>query len=423
MLKRVRIFLSVNLITGLLLSTFVLSNSIPVKACPPPPPKNLLSLYLHSDLIFVATITNEKDGKLLPSEMEDYSNLEIIRNLKISSVLKGKTARNFLYKNTEYKSKNPVEVESDEGSIRELPYFFSYGYKGQSKLAVGERYLFFFTKDEETNEYSLTDYTSGYRKLSDADLSVFEDRIKELNSIVGKKENQLAEITEWLIRCVEKPATRWDGAFVLGQSFDYLGYEDEDDEREPFVLDKTFYSGNAWIAAIMSDSQKEFISGMLFSSINDEISEASSAGLYYGLSNLVSNWDKMRLATYAFSFLQSADKSDTERTQEIMYYISSILKDDKLREIYYRYPSDLSDESEKTDVQEITTDDEIADKIETAENISEDSEQNTDSKVEEVKETENRNITFEEMQKRNLQKFVERYEHLLVRNFAPDSEN
>src|SRR5688500_1471223 len=137
MLKRFRfLVISANLVAALFISTLILSKSEPVKACPPPVPKTLLELYLKSDLIFVADITDEKDGKLLIDD-ENYHRVEILRNLKVSSVLKGKPPRNFVYADSEYRDKKPVEPAADDES--ELNYeYFHYGYKGYSKLKSSE---------------------------------------------------------------------------------------------------------------------------------------------------------------------------------------------------------------------------------------------------------------------------------------------
>ncbi|HSK74745.1 MAG TPA: hypothetical protein VK892_23810 [Pyrinomonadaceae bacterium] len=443
MLKRIRFSFSLNLIAGLLLSTLILSKPIPTKACPViPPPKTLLSLYLGSDLIFVADLISEKEGKILNDE-EEYYSIEIHRDLKISSVLKGKPPRNFVFTNSDYRNKKPVE-ERNEEIEEEAEYEYTlYGYKGFSKLGVGERYLFFFRKNNETQQFELTDEVSGYKKLSDADLSIYKKRINELKTITKNKDNQLAAITKWLIRCIEEPSTRWDGAFDLNASFESLEYEDEEEEseeEESSAINKIFYGGKAEIAKNLSDSQKEYISSILFSSIHQEMSKNNFDDFYFGLSNLVSRWDKMRLVMYAYSFFQTADKSDTKKTKDIMEYISNILDDDELEEISSSYPTgDSLDESEELGVLEgedieavnVETVNNTEENAAVAENSEEntdveqttDVQQNSDIKAEAKKEIKPRNLTPAQVREKAIQKFIARYEHLLARGFTPDEEN
>ena len=429
MLKRFRLFFSANLVAVLFVSTFIFSDFVPVKGCPAPVPKTLLALYLESDLIFTADFTDQKDGKILLDE-KDFVRLEIIRNLKVSSVLKGKPPRNFSYADSEYRDKIAAESNADEDNS-EIK-FYRYGYTGSSRLKVGERYLFFFKKNSKSNEYLLTDWISGFKKLSDADLFVHEKRIRELKHIIKTKENQLDEITKWLIRLIEEPATRWDGVYDLTASFEALEYaaeqENEDDSKKPedrkaFVIDEDFNGSLPEIARNLSDSQKQYISSLAFSSIQQEMSEGSFGDFYYNLSNLVRRWDKSRLAIYAFGFLQTADKSDAVKINAMMEYVSSVLEDEKLSEIVSDYPvEELSEQTEEIAREETKTDNEseeidenvvesvtAPDRIVSAETSTK-SEQKTEK------------LTVIQKREKSLQDFINRYEYLLARGFPVEAE-
>ena len=445
MLKRFRFLVSANLVAVLFISTLILSKSDSVKACPPPEPKTLLELYLQSDLIFVADITDEKDGKVLIDD-KNYYRVEIIRNLKISSALKGSPPRNFVFTDSEYRDKKPVEPAADDES--ELNYeYFHYGYKGYSELKSGQSYLFFFSKNTETNEFFLTDQISGYKKLSDADLFIHKKRINELKSIIRNKENQLDEITRWLIRLIEEPSTRWDGVYDLNASFESVEYNDENEDededtsetKEAFVIDKNFSSSTPEIARNLSGSQKEYISTLTFSSFHQEIDSGFSR-YSYNLSNLAGRWDKSRLAMYAFSFLQTADKTDTARVNSIMEYISSVLEDGKLYQIASDYPVvDSSEQAEEitgdeTEIVETETVNESENTIvevdestatgETDESTVSETEQNNDASAEKSTESEEKTAKLTIAQKRQkiLQDFINRYEYLLARGFPVEAE-
>ena len=419
MLKRVRFFFSASLVAAVFASTLILSIPSPVKACPPPPPKTLLELYLQSDLIFVADLTSQKDGKIEADE-KDYLYLQVTSDLRVSSVLKGKPLRNFIFTRLEFRNKNADKEDDVEGDI----IYFNGGYKGYSELKVGEKYLFFFKKDAESNEYELTDSVSGYKKLDDADLYIHKKRIEELKSIINKKENQLDAITDWFIRLIEEPSTRWDGAYDLNASFQAWEYEDkEESEEEPFVIDENFSINTPEIARNLSDSQKEFISSIAFSSIQQEMSEGRLNSYYYSLSHLVSRWDKTRLVMFAYSFLQTADKSDAGKIRDIMEYISGILDDNKLYDIVSDYPT--GDPSEDAEAEEVVDEENAAEpenKTEEAIEISQQIEPNENAQAADSKQSkpQAQELTLAQKQENTLQKFISRYEYLLARNFVDD---
>lgn len=419
MLKRVRFFFSANLVAVLLASALILSEPAPVKACPVPAPATLLALYLRSDLIFTADITSEKDGKILIDE-EGYFNIEVLRNLKISSVLKGKPERNFVFTGSEYRNKKPAEETTDEMNFSYAPY----EYKGYSKLKVGERYLFFFKKDSKTGQYVLTDSISGYKKLSDADLYIHKKRLNELKLIVKTKENQLEAITEWLVRLLEEPATRWDGVSDLRTSFEALEYEDKVDseEKEPFVIDKDFNGSAPEIARQLSDSQKEYISSLVFSSIHQEM----SGEFYYGLGNIIKHWDKSRLAMYAFSLLQTADKSDAVKVEGMMRYISRLLDDEELFNMIADYPvEDASEQNEEVNEEETAeTADESENPTEEVDESVSETEQINDIEIKKSVESEQKTpkLTLAQKREKVLQDFINRYEYLLARGFPVEVE-
>jgi hypothetical protein len=71
----------------------------------------------------------------------------------------------------------------------------------------------------------------GVKKLSAADLAVYVARIKELREM-KQTDVDSPEIAEWLVRCVEEPATRWEGAVELAGSADDRPESDEDSDSE-----------------------------------------------------------------------------------------------------------------------------------------------------------------------------------------------
>ena len=442
MLKRFRFIVSANLVVVLFISTLILSNPVRVSACEDSPPATLLSLYFGSGLIVLADIKSVRDGKVISDE-SDYVYIEIERNLRVFSVLKGKTKSNLVFTQSEYRSKAPQTEESAEDP--EVEIYYPYGYKNLSNLTVGERYLFFLRKNAETGQYELTDETSGAKKLSDYDLDIHKKRIKELKSIADKKENQLTELTEWIMRCIDDPATRWDGVISLNNSFESLEYseengETEEQDEEAFVIGKDFNDYTPKIAQSLTDQQKDHISGILFGSLQQNLFEKDTESFNYIFAHLVKRWDKMRLAIYAFSLLQTMDKSEADKTETLMNYISGILGDGKLYEITERYSTvDSEEETEenaerKTNVESSeTTENEIVKTVveenkQTSENIGEnqvkvaENQENPTLAEQPKEEPSPEKLTPAQKREKSLRDFISRYEYLLVRGFPVESE-
>jgi hypothetical protein len=434
MLKYNRIFVSITLLVALLVPALFLSKPSSIKACPPPPPETLFGLYLKSDLIVVADVKSEKDGKITIDE-NDYFYVEVIRNLQVSSILKGKTAKSFVFTKEEYRPKNETAESAENKEIEEEAdnEYYPFGYNINSKLKQGERYLFFFKKDAETGAVELTDSVSGVKKLNNHDLAIHQKRINELKEITKSEKNQLAQLTEWFIRCIEEPSTRWDGVSDLTMSFEALEYEtdsEESEEKKQFVIDENFYSQNSVIAENMSDSQKEYISSVYFSLIQSSLLKDDADDFYDNFSNLVSRWDKPRIATYAYSILQNVEQSNFEKTGQIINFISTIIGDEELNEISTRYTEiDSENASEEIDSNEKTV--EVKTEIiesNKPENAAEEAE--TVEKVEQVenaqavtaKEAAPQKLTPAQMRGKVLQEFRSRYERLLVSNFAVETE-
>lgn len=442
MLKHIRFLTSATFVAILLVSTLILSVPVRVNACEDSPPATLLSLYMSSDLVVVANLTSEKDGKITTDE-NDYYFIEVNRNLRVSSVLKGKSRSNLIFTQTEFRYKGEQTDEHEE------EIYYPYGYKWHQKFQVGERYLFFLKRNAETKQYELTDEVSGAKKLNDYELSVHEKRIEELAAIVGNKKNQLTALTEWILRCLEEEATRWDGVFMLNNSFEALMYGSESEvmeeaeektanaENKPFVIDKDFHGYTPEIAENLSDSQKDRISSVLFGSLGQSLFEKDAGGFNYVFANVVKNWDKSRLAMYAFSILQTTGKAEYDKTETLINYIAAILGDEELYRIVEGYQSaNYQQEDEETidKADEVSTPENTENKP--AEPIVETDQQVVVKQIEVINieegqttpqqsvetQPEEEKLTAEQKREKALQDFIKRYEYLLARGF-PSAEN
>lgn len=437
MLRQTRFFISAAL-AAVLFSTFILSPSNRVKACPVPMPATLLELYLRSDLIVVADVKDEKDGKIIEDE-NDYYSVEVNRNLRVSSVLKGKATKNFVFTKVEYRNKHENNEAVEDTGEEYLPY----GYSGVTRIAGDERFLFFFTKDAETGKIELSDDVSGVKKLNDFELGLYQKRLAELKKIVETKEYQLDELTDWLVRLTEELATRWDGIADLTASFQAVEYKKDEEGVDPFVIDEDFTANTPEIAENLSDSQKNYLSSLYFSALPTAFDRDDE--FYYSFSNLVSRWDKSRILTYAFGVLQTVDQTDAAKTGRVMSYISMIVGDERLYEISSRYnESESEDVAEETgeqkesaanvkvETEKVETENTINTATETVENPEATEVSEAVGKVESLDAVRTKpaaesaapeKLTLAQKRESARRDFVVRYEYLLARNFAVGEES
>ena len=160
-------------------------------------PATLLSLHQESELIAIVTV-----GKSKVAKVEEGSK-QLQTALHISSVLKGDTHQ------------------------RVVPFYHWVSEDNADELKSGDHLLVFLDQrrsehDKPIDGFETNDWSRSIRKLDDAELGVYRQRIEELNTILAADPPNQHELIEWLVRCIEEPATRWDGAYDLEQSLDSL---------------------------------------------------------------------------------------------------------------------------------------------------------------------------------------------------------
>ncbi len=170
-------------------------------ACGGPPPKPLRALYTESDLVVVARV-----GQTVPVEVasfEDKAKAYLLKtSLHVNSTVKG---------------------QGNHGVIS----LYSVRWRGQNDDQAptayddyddGEKLLFFLKRRANEEGYEEADVSYGVKKLTDADLRVYVERMDELTLIMQQEKPDPARIVEWLVRCAEEPATRWEGLYELTMS-------------------------------------------------------------------------------------------------------------------------------------------------------------------------------------------------------------
>lgn len=371
-------------VTMCLVTAFLLLVPSSVSACEEEP-QTLLSLYLNSDLIVLANYEGNKSVKREEGDEYGYG-VEIERNLSIVHMLKGQAdIKNVSFTNYEYHiNPNSPAIEVEPMESYDL---HNSGYVNIEEIKIGSKYLFFLTKNEDSGSYTLTDYMAAVKDVN-GKYDIYETSINELKAISETKENQAERFTEWIVKSIEEPETRRDGISDLSTGLYAVTYAEEnsDVQNKPFVFDKNFDIYESKFANHLNDSQKQRISSILYPMLQEAWFSSKPEYAQYGIENILGSFNRSRLAVYSYNMLKSIDKKDSERQKIIMSFISNVVIDSELSDVYYNF---------------VKIDDEINSKdTKTAEEL----------KVKNV------------LRNNLLKNFDKRFEFMLQRNFKPVPE-
>lgn len=98
----------------------------------------------------------------------------------------------------------------------------------------------------------------GSKTLDEVDFQIYKRRIVEMQDIVQieNEEKKLTKTFDWLISCIENPATRWEGMYEFSTASDFLyNYDPEEDtlirkhelnENQELRLRNIFFSMDDW---------------------------------------------------------------------------------------------------------------------------------------------------------------------------------
>ncbi len=338
MFRKSRFYISAMLAAVVLTALLITSN---VKACDDAP-QTLLSLFMNSDLVVLAKYEGSGEAKKVSEDEYGYS-LEAGRNLAISKVFKGQNdiqQVSFLF--SDYVStQQPTEPEtaSPETTLDETEHYEPENYFDISKIKIGEHYLFFLSKDKETGEYRITDYSSGVKEVGDK-LEVYDKSLTELASIAASEENRYAKLTEWIVKSIEEPITRDDGMNDLSESIYGLNNQEEQPElkdKGPFVINEDYGVYTVGVAAKLSPTQISRVSAVLYPMLQEAWFTEKPGYANYSVGVILGGFNKSRLAVYAHNSLQSVAKDDLERRTIIMEFLTTTVEDENLSKIYYEY--------------------------------------------------------------------------------------
>ncbi len=302
----------------------------------------LLNLFSDSDLIAIVTVGKSRIVS------RDENSIEVVSALHPSAILKGSNGR------------------------RTIPFYHSIYDDGENEnqIKTGDRLLVFLDQRDEDGErldgYSTSSWSRATMKLNDNDLSVYRQRIEELNSILAIDQPNNAELIEWLVRCVEEPATRWDGVYELERSLatrlNSKPKSEDENNKENQSIEKTIKAvtgqnsldqdktedvvefqrldTEAALADTLTDNQKARLANALFSI--ESLSDADN-----GLVNLVQKIGDKRLLPYLVYQLRIKANEAPRLAENLVSTIAELLDDEEVQDAADEYSENIEyDESE-----------------------------------------------------------------------------
>lgn len=92
-----------------------------------------------------------------------------------------------------------------------------------------DTYVIAFVDKDKDGRYYTHALSYGAKTLTLPDIAIYKTRILEMQAIIQLKDEKerYTQTVEWLVKCAEQPATRWEGSFELGLRSDFMVYYDK----------------------------------------------------------------------------------------------------------------------------------------------------------------------------------------------------
>lgn len=286
------------------------------------PPMTLRELYEKSERIVVARIGKSKTVKKEDDDWLIKTALEVSRNLK------GRDKKTTIY-----------VYHWGWGEDRTFPG----GYK------KGQQLIFFLVRGENGG-YEILSTQEGLKGLSEDVLNIYEKRIEEIAAITKSEKSDAAAITEWLVRCAEQPATRWDGAYELYRSEESFAEQRKSHElagSSPADITEPQPNARAAKAANASDDEDNQIGDLKFAAM---LTEQQKGRLMTALFNtaelketdmelveLAKIWQDPRLLPFLTHQLRRVETDPPYMVRQVMSIIADALKDEDIKALVLEY--------------------------------------------------------------------------------------
>jgi hypothetical protein len=298
-------------------------------------PVTLLDLYRQSDAVFEARFDRFEEGKIVKQD-QDYSVVRVEKLFDVSSSLKGSYSKFISLSEDEYRyptSPDPKYLVAKISGEDEQTY----------GLRSGDTVLLFMKYGEDGKSLVLTDEDEGLKKLSTADIAVYEKRIRELDSLLSS-EPSASKIVDWMLRCAEEPATRWEATFELVKGFERLDYQGKQKQSETDATkDKPDFFDSTTFAKAVTDEQKRKLADILLDRQPPQVGEDGQAKRTYvrgdrELIDLVKHWGDARLPAFLLNELKTKDLTDYRRSETIQL-IADMISNSRVSGVAQKYNS------------------------------------------------------------------------------------
>lgn len=231
----------------------------------------------------------------------------------------------------------------------------------EPEYQIGDQILFFLNARKEKKEgYELSDYSRGSKKLSAADLQSYTARLQELVALNQQRKPTSAEITEWLIRCIQDPATRWEGARDLLEFQSRSKEQCEKTGTPPRVHDEVATLVQSLVKALPADDENAEAepaeaTALLPESLNLQQKE-QLANILLNIEKLSSNdnellrlvttWETKRIIPFLLAQLHQIESQPPLHAAELMTVLAELLDDTQISELAeeYEQKSEYADE-------------------------------------------------------------------------------
>jgi hypothetical protein len=331
-----------------ILSASALGNPLQVQM-----PVTLLDLYRKSDAVFEARFDKTQEGDAVRQEA-DYSVVSVRKLFDITSTLKGNHQKFFVLNENEYRYPTPAPnyllarsgQTAANGDVEN-----TYG------LQSGDSVLLFVKYAADGKTLELTNDEEGLKKLSSDEMAVYEKRIRELEPLLSAGKPSATVIVDWMMRCAEEPATRWEATFELVKGFERLDFQrkqkagavSDAEQRGLLAADRSDFFDATTFAKALTDEQKRRLADILLDRQQPQFTPDGEAKrtLIRGdreLIDLVKHWGDPRLPGFLIDELKTKDLTDYRRS-ETMSLIADILGNEKALGLADKYSNTYRDEA------------------------------------------------------------------------------
>jgi hypothetical protein len=263
-------------------------------------PRPLRLLIEESELIVWAHVTDIRTTMVKGKYTFDNT----VAVLAIQQVLQGKLAA------------TEIEVPYPAGLICPAPPRFE---KNSDVLVF---------LDHDKKRYSVHALSYGVKQLTNEELIIYKARIGEMQQII-KLENtdqKFMSITEWLVKCSEEKATRYEGVYELSRGSDFMSYYDRN-EPQPFQH-------------ALTNEQRARLKNALLAT--EELSYTE-----LGLIDLVYASDGERICKFILNKLKAFDESELWYASDFMQRINLYKSSQRTLELAKTFEDDRFDNNMK----------------------------------------------------------------------------